>query len=116
MASFSNLSMTVICCYNGLLGGFAAITSSCSVVEPWVAILCGFVAAWVLIGLNKLAVRVGYDDPLEAAQLHEGCGLLFTGLLAKKEYVEEEYGGGRRHGLLMGGGERQVVGIVVVCG
>ncbi|CAI8603249.1 unnamed protein product [Vicia faba] len=108
---------------NGLLGGFAAITSGCSVVEPWAAIVCGFVAAWVLIGLNKLAVKVKYDDPLEAAQLHGGCGawgVLFTGLFAKREYVEEIYGIGRPCGLLMGGGGRlfaaQMVEVVVVCG
>ncbi|KAL4340117.1 hypothetical protein GQ457_08G022850 [Hibiscus cannabinus] len=29
--------------YNGLLGGFAAITSGYSVVEPWATIICGFV-------------------------------------------------------------------------
>jgi Amt family ammonium transporter len=40
---------------NGLLGGFAAITAGCSVVAPWAAIICGFVSAWVLIGLNRLA-------------------------------------------------------------
>lgn len=109
---------------NGLLGGFAAITSGCSVVEPWAAIVCGFVAAWVLIGLNMLAAKVEYDDPLEAAQLHGGCGawgVLFTGLFAKREYVEEVYGVvGRPYGLLMGGGGRlvaaQVVEILVVCG
>ncbi|RVX11221.1 Ammonium transporter 1 member 1 [Vitis vinifera] len=54
-------NVTDVC--NGLLGGFAAITSGCSVVEPWAAIVCGFVAAWVLIGCNKLAERVEYDDP-----------------------------------------------------
>lgn len=58
---------------NGLLGGFAAITFGCSVIEPWAAIICGFVAAWVLIGFNKLAEKLKYDDPLEAAQLHGGC-------------------------------------------
>ncbi|KAF4352653.1 hypothetical protein G4B88_012556 [Cannabis sativa] len=58
---------------NGLLGGFAAITSGCSVVEPWAAIVCGFVASWVLIGFNKLAEKLRYDDPLEAAQLHGGA-------------------------------------------
>ncbi|KAL0322609.1 UNVERIFIED_CONTAM: Ammonium transporter 1 member 1 [Sesamum angustifolium] len=72
---------------NGLLAGFAAITSGCSVVEPWAALICGFVAALVLIGCNKLAEKVKYDDPLEAAQLHGGCGawgVIFTALFARK--------------------------------
>ncbi|KAL2482281.1 Ammonium transporter 1 member 2 [Forsythia ovata] len=95
---------------NGLLGGFAAITSGCAVVEPWAAIVCGFVATWVLIGFNKLAEKTKYDDPLEAAQLHGGCGawgVLFTGLFAKKTYVNEVYQGRpeRPYGLFMGGGE-----------
>ncbi|XP_052186341.1 ammonium transporter 1 member 4-like [Diospyros lotus] len=94
---------------NGLLGGFAAITSGCSVVEPWAAVVCGFVAAWVLIGCNKLAEKLKYDDPLEAAQLHAGCGawgVIFTALFAEEVYVAEIYGGGvgRPFGLLMGGG------------
>ncbi|KAK2631348.1 hypothetical protein EUGRSUZ_L03045 [Eucalyptus grandis] len=116
-------NVTDVC--NGLLGGFAAITSGCSVVDPWAAIVCGFVAAWVLIGCNKLAEKCNYDDPLEAAQLHGGCGawgLLFTGLFAKGVYVDEVYGGpGKRpHGLFMGGGGRllaaQIVQILVICG
>lgn len=73
--------MTDVC--NGLLGGFAAITSGCAVVEPWTAIICGIVAGVVLMLCNRLAIMVEYDDPLEAAQLHAGCGawgLLFTGI------------------------------------
>ncbi|XP_019194627.1 PREDICTED: ammonium transporter 1 member 2-like [Ipomoea nil] len=110
---------------NGLLGGFAAITSGCSVVEPWAAIVCGFVAAWVLIGANKLAAVCKYDDPLEAAQLHGGCGawgLIFTGLFAKKSYVNEVYPGlpDRPYGLFMGGGGKllaaQMIQIVVIFG
>jgi ammonia channel protein AmtB len=65
-------NVTDVC--NGLLGGFAAITAGCSVVDPWAAIICGFIAAWVLIGCNMLADKYHYDDPLEAAQLHGGCG------------------------------------------
>ncbi|KAL5580759.1 hypothetical protein UlMin_013201 [Ulmus minor] len=97
---------------NGLLGGFVAITSGCSVVEPWAAIVCGFFAAWVLIGLNILALKLRFDDPLEAAQLHGGCGawgLIFTGLFAKEKFVIQVYDLGasdvsRSYGLLMGGG------------
>ncbi|KAK4436065.1 Ammonium transporter 1 member 2 [Sesamum alatum] len=110
---------------NGLLGGFAAITSGCAVVEPWAAIICGFVAAWVLIGFNKLAEKLKYDDPLEAAQLHGGCGawgVLFTGLFAKKAYVNEVYPGrpDRPYGLFMGGGGKllaaQIIQILVIVG
>ncbi|KAA8534646.1 hypothetical protein F0562_032095 [Nyssa sinensis] len=108
---------------NGLLGGFAAITSGCAVVEPWSAIICGFVAAWVLIGCNKLAEKLKYDDPLEAAQLHGGCGawgVLFTGLFARERYVSEVYSAGRPYGLLMGGGGKllaaQIIQILVIFG
>lgn len=108
---------------NGLLGGFAAITAGCSVVDPWAAVICGFVAAWVLIACNKLAEIFKYDDPLEAAQLHGGCGawgLLFTGLFARKEYVDQVYPGleNRPYGLVFGGGfglvGAQLVQILVV--
>ncbi|CAI9090964.1 OLC1v1025864C1 [Oldenlandia corymbosa var. corymbosa] len=114
---------------NGLLGGFAAITSGCAVVEPWAAIICGFVASWVLIGANKLAAIFKYDDPLEAAQLHGGCGawgLIFTGLFAAKNLVREVYGpipgsdAGRHYGLFMGGGGKllaaQLIQILVIIG
>ncbi|KAL2939822.1 Ammonium transporter 1 member 1 [Bienertia sinuspersici] len=109
-------NVTAVC--NGLLGGFAAITSGCSVVEPWAAIICGFVAAGVLIGLNKLADRFQYDDPLEAAQLHGGCGawgVLFTALFATEKYVNEIYPSkmDRPFGLLMGGGGRLLAAHVV---
>ncbi|KAI3749900.1 hypothetical protein L2E82_20520 [Cichorium intybus] len=97
---------------NGVLGGFVAITSGCSVVEPWAAIVCGFFAACVLIGLNIVALKLQYDDPLEAAQLHGGCGawgLIFTGLFAKEEFVIQTYNSGslgvtRPYGLFLGGG------------
>lgn len=118
-------NVTDVC--NGLLGGFAAITAGCSVVEPWAAIICGVVAAWVLIGLNKLAEIFEYDDPLEAAQLHGGCGawgLIFTGLFANESYVIQVYNRGKdidvEYGLFMGGGGKllgaQIIQILVIVG
>ncbi|KVH91029.1 ammonium transporter 1 member 1 [Cynara cardunculus var. scolymus] len=116
-------NVTDVC--NGLLGGFAAITAGCSVVDPWAAVICGFVAACVLTGCNKLAEKLKYDDPLEAAQLHGGCGawgIIFTALFAKEKYVNEVYPGkaGRPYGLFMGGGGKllaaHVIQIVVIFG
>ncbi|KAJ7009149.1 hypothetical protein NC653_007707 [Populus alba x Populus x berolinensis] len=109
-------NVTDVC--NGLLGGFAAITGGCSVVDPWAAVLCGFVSAWVLIGCNKLAEKLHYDDPLEATQLHGGCGswgIIFTALFAKEAYVNEVYPGqpGRPYGLFMGGGARLLAAHIV---
>lgn len=110
---------------NGVLGGFAAITAGCSVVEPWAAVICGFVSAWVLIGFNVLAAKLRYDDPLEAAQLHGGCGawgLLFVGLFANKNYVTQVYSreGSPPHGLFLGGGGKllaaQIIEILVIAG
>ncbi|PIM98842.1 Ammonia permease [Handroanthus impetiginosus] len=116
-------NVTDVC--NGLLSGFAAITAGCSVVEPWAAVICGFVAALVLIGCNKLADMVKYDDPLEAAQLHGGCGawgVIFTALFAREKYVNEVYPGkpGRPYGLFMGGGwgllAAHIIQILVIIG
>lgn len=59
---------------NGLLGGLVAITSRCSVVKPWATILCSFIATLVLISLNVIALKLRYNDRLEAAKLHGGCG------------------------------------------
>jgi Amt family ammonium transporter len=116
-------NVTDVC--NGVLGGFAAITAGCSVVEPWAAVICGFGAALVLIGFNKLAEKVKFDDPLEAAQLHGGCGawgIIFTALFAKEKYVNEVYPGkpGRPYGLFMGGGGKllaaHIIQILVITG
>ncbi|KAL3685020.1 hypothetical protein R1sor_003042 [Riccia sorocarpa] len=104
---------------NGLLAGFAAITAGCSVVNPWTAILCGFGAAWVLIICNSIAEECKYDDPLQAAQLHGGCGawgMLFTGLFADEKLVLEKYGVGRGYGFLMGGGGHLLAAQIVAVG
>eukprot|EP00270_Netrium_digitus_P009158 TRINITY_DN277_c0_g1_i1.p1 TRINITY_DN277_c0_g1~~TRINITY_DN277_c0_g1_i1.p1 ORF type:complete len:533 (+),score=71.49 TRINITY_DN277_c0_g1_i1:62-1600(+) len=113
--------VTDVC--NGLLGGFAAITAGCSVVEPWAACVCGFVSAWVLIIGNMVSAMVRFDDPLEATQLHGGCGawgLLFVGLFAKKEFVMQAYGRGPStpYGVVYGGGGKllwcQVIEILAI--
>ncbi|KAJ9555586.1 hypothetical protein OSB04_010200 [Centaurea solstitialis] len=108
-------NVTDVC--NGLLGGFAAITAECSVVDPWAVVICGFVAACMLTGCNKLAEKVKYDDPLEAAQLHVGCAAWgsFSRLCSPRRSKP-----GRPYGLFMGGGGKllaaHVIQILVIFG
>ncbi|XP_010467254.1 PREDICTED: ammonium transporter 1 member 2-like [Camelina sativa] len=109
----------------GLLSGLVAISSGCAVVEPWAAVICGVVASWILISLDLLANKFHFDDPLQASQVHGGCGtwgLPFTGIFARKQYIIEVYGGenGRPYGLLMGGGVKllgaQIIQIIAIFG
>ena len=79
-------------------------------VEPWAAVICGFVCAWVLIGANKLAAQVRRPaGGGAAARWVRAWGVLFMGLFARQKYVEEIYGAGRpyMHGLFMGGSARK---------
>jgi len=65
---------------NGILAGLVGITAGCHVVEPWGAILIGFIASLVYYGASKSLQTVGVDDPLDAAAVHGFCG--FWGVLA----------------------------------
>merc|ERR1719389_1489477 len=85
-------SWALISVCNGLLAGLVAVTASCSVIEPWAALICGFVGAFVYVGSCKLLLKLRIDDPLEAAPLHGftgAWGVLFAGLMAKPSYVLE---------------------------
>ncbi|KAG2428008.1 hypothetical protein HXX76_011994 [Chlamydomonas incerta] len=106
---------TVLVC-NCCLAGLVGITCSCSVVEPWAALICGFVAAFVFIGFEYVVLyKMKIDDPVSAVALHLFCGvwaLLFPGLLAQPSYVEDVYGaygfgkdvqGSKKFGILYGG-------------
>ncbi|URD80137.1 Ammonium transporter [Musa troglodytarum] len=61
--------------------------SGCSVVDPWAAIICGFVSAWVLIGLNKLAAVQVRRPPRgrAAARRLRRVGIIFTALFAREK-------------------------------
>nr|AAM43910.1 putative amt protein [Chlamydomonas reinhardtii] len=106
---------TVLVC-NCCLAGLVGITCSCSVVEPWAALICGFVAAFVFIGFEYVVLyKMKIDDPVSAVALHLFCGvwgLLFPGLLAQPTYVADVYGaygfgpdvkGSKKFGILYGG-------------
>lgn len=109
---------------NGLLCGLVAVTAGCSVLEPWAALLVGFLAAFVFYFAEKLLLALKIDDPLAAAPMHCFCGMLgvlYVGFLAYEPYVLEVYGdkkSGYGQGVLYGGNGHllacQIVGVICI--
>ena len=81
---------------NGTLAGLVGITSACSVVEPWAALVIGLLSGLIYVGCSKFIVNVlKVDDPLDAAAVHGFCGfwgLIAAALFAAKVPTDASYG------------------------
>jgi ammonium transporter, Amt family len=51
---------------NGTLSGAVAITGGCSLVEPWAAVIIGFIAGACFILGHHLVLRLRIDDCVDA--------------------------------------------------
>jgi len=80
---------------NGALAGLVAITSACSVVEPWAALLCGAGGSiFYTLGLKILAC-FKIDDPVCASPVHFFAGmwgLMCPALFANAGDMANAYG------------------------
>ena len=65
---------------NGCLGGLVAVTAGCSVVQPWAAVIIGFIGGLVYVGFSKFLVAMKIDDAVDAVPVHFANG--FWGVLA----------------------------------
>jgi len=109
---------------NGILSGLVAICSGCAVVEPWAAVVIGFIAAIVYLLASALLKLLKIDDPLDASPVHGfngAWGLWATGLFATKTNMEAVYGftetsSGARYwgGFYHGGGSLLGVQIILM--
>ena len=105
---------------NGAIAALVAITAACAFVDPWAAIVIGFVAGIIMYATLLFVDRIGVDDPLGAIAAHGMGGIwgtLSTGLFAAPALVESI--GVGNPGLFYGGGLSQL-GVqalgIVVCG
>jgi len=76
---------------NGILAGLVSITANCSVVQPWMAVVIGFVGACVLHIGHKVLLWLRIDDPCDASVVHGMCGawgLLATGMFCTDANVQ----------------------------
>lgn len=109
---------------NGTLGGLVAITGGCSIVEPWSAVVIGFVAGLLYLYISKFLVRIRLDDVVDAVPVHMTNGIWGTiavGLFASPDRVSRAYGGvSNDAGVFMGGNGAllgcQLVGVLFVVG
>jgi len=91
---------------NGILAGLVSITAACSVVEPWAAVVIGFIGALVYSAFSELLVKLEIDDAVNASPVHFAAGawgLIAPGLFARGENMRAAYGN-HRTGLFYGGG------------
>eukprot|EP00803_Ostreobium_quekettii_P009012 evm.model.scf_351.9 EVM.evm.TU.scf_351.9 scf_351:86824-94708(+) len=128
-----NLVWDVIGAGNGALAGLVSITASCSVVQPWAALVIGFIGGFVYVASSNFVLHVlKVDDPLDAIAVHAFCGmwgLVATGSFADAGLLELSYPLikddasnpiPRYYGWAVGGDGRllvsAIVGIVVILG
>ena len=101
---------------NGVLAGLVSITAGAYALQPWAAILAGFVGSVVLWGASKLLLKLRIDDPLEAFPVHGACGA--WGCIAVGLFADEKLLGNENYGALLGGGGKllgnQILGILVI--
>lgn len=94
---------------NGVLAALVAITAACAFVEPWAAIVIGFLAGFITYFTALFFDRMGIDDPIYAFSVHGIAGIwgtLSTGLFATPELVKAV--GVGAPGLFYGGGVYQL--------
>ncbi|WP_314001705.1 ammonium transporter [uncultured Paenibacillus sp.] len=77
---------------NGALAGLVAITASSAFVEPWAAVVIGFIAGILVFYSAKFFEKMKVDDPIYALSVHGAAGVwgtLANGFFATQELAEK---------------------------
>jgi Amt family ammonium transporter len=107
---------------NGALVGFVSITGGAAVIEPWAALIAGFIGYLIFELTCWVWLKLRIDDPLSASPMHGVVGIwgvIVPGIFATEEFVGQAYLNGK-FGAFMGGGGHllgcQIVGVLVIAG
>jgi Amt family ammonium transporter len=86
---------------SGVIAGLVAITPACGFVEPWAAMLIGFVVGPLsFFAVSTVKQKFGYDDSLDAFGVH-GVGGLW-GMIATGLFATTAVNAAGANGLLLG--------------
>jgi Amt family ammonium transporter len=97
----ADLSMTM----NGALAGLVAITAPCAFVDPWAAIMIGFIGGIIVVLGVFFLDKIRVDDPVGAVPVHGMCGVWGTLSLG---IFGQQVLGLPHEGLIYGGGLLQL--------
>ncbi|MCB7038424.1 ammonium transporter [Eggerthella sinensis] len=88
---------TLVGAATGLVAGLVVITPAAGFVEPWAAVVMGFIVSPVCYGaISLLKPKIGYDDALDAFGCHAVGGVtggVLTGLFCVPELSWTDSGG-----------------------
>ena len=88
---------TLVGACTGLVAGLVAITPAAGFVEPWAAIVMGFVTApCCFFAISYAKRKIGYDDALDAFGCHSVGGVVggaLTGIFCVPELSWTDFGG-----------------------
>jgi Amt family ammonium transporter len=93
---------------NGALAGLVSITAPVGTVEPWAAVVIGFIGGLIVVFAVLFFDRIRIDDPVGAISVHGVCGIwgtLSIGLFAR---YDDAFLGAENVGLFYGGGVSQL--------
>ena len=88
---------TLVGAVTGLVAGLVVITPAAGFVEPWAAIVMGFIVSPICyFAMSVLKNKIGYDDALDAFGCHAVGGIvggILTGIFCVPELSWTDFGG-----------------------
>lgn len=88
---------TLVGAATGLVAGLVVVTPAAGFVEPWAAIIMGFIVSPICyFAISFLKHKIGYDDALDAFGCHAIGGIvggILTGLFCVPELSWTDFGG-----------------------
>lgn len=91
---------------NGALAGLVAITASCGFVDPWAAVVIGFIAGILVFYSVRFFENKKIDDPIAALSVHGTAGV--WGTVSNGFFATKALASVGKPGLFYGGGFHQL--------
>ncbi len=99
---------------NGALAGLVSITAPVGSVEPWAALVIGFIGGLIVVGAVLFFDGIRIDDPVGAIAVHGVCGVWGTLAIGLFATYNDGFLGRADAGLFYGGGFDQLIMQVVM--